>query len=268
MESKENIQLKRIIHNVIHKKMDIIMNKTKDELNEYIKKYELYDLFMPNEISKLKILEKHFLENIGGVFKEISFLVANNKSWLVHKDYEVRNLIRIGRLRRIQETLNKLEHKKGAEKQQPNWEAEIEYINRGRGQLIPVTIICDVFIRNEASGESYAFEVKGPLPNSDQSKVSKEKIFKLFAMDKPQITKAFYALPYNPYGAKADYDWSFPKRWFDMNNSPVVLIGEEFWDFIGGVGTYQLFIEEVNKLGKHYKNRIYTEFLNIEPPTK
>jgi hypothetical protein len=76
----------------------------------------------------------------------------------------------------------------------------------------------------------------------------------------------FFALPYNPYGKKEDYNWSFPKRWFDMVNDPVVLIGNEFWDFLGGNGTYALFINEVNKLGKDYRDRIYREYLGIEPP--
>ena len=48
-----------------------------------------------------------------------------------------------------------------------------------------------------------------------------------------------------------------------INNS---LIGDELWDLIGGEGTYQLFISEINKLGAHYKERIYREFLGIEPP--
>ena len=51
-----------------------------------------------------------------------------------------------------------------------------------------------------------------------------------------------------------------------MNNDESVLIGEEFWDLIGGEGTYELFIDEINSLGKNYKERIYREFLGIEPP--
>ena len=60
--------------------------------------------------------------------------------------------------------------------------------------------------------------------------------------------------------------WSFPNRWFDMRKDVSVLIGEEFWDLIGGAGTYQLFIKEVNKLGAFYKERIYKDFLGINPP--
>lgn len=51
-----------------------------------------------------------------------------------------------------------------------------------------------------------------------------------------------------------------------MTHDRSVMIGEEFWDFIGGKGTYQCFITEINKLGIAYKERIYKEFLGIEPP--
>ena len=80
------------------------------------------------------------------------------------------------------------------------------------------------------------------------------------------IDKAFYALPYNPYGRKEDYAWPFPQRWFNMLEDPCVLIGEEFWNIVGGSGTYSNFIIEINKLGKDYRKRIYKEYLGIEPP--
>jgi hypothetical protein len=155
----------------------------------------------------------------------------------------------------------------GSVKQQPDWSAELAYVLAGKGKPIPVTVVCDIFIHNPSSGKRYAFELKGPLPNSDQTKVSKEKMFKLLAMSPCLVNGAFYALPYNPYGSsKTDYKWTFPMRWFDMQNDPCILVGNEFWDFIGGDGTYALFIQEVNLLGKTYRERIYREYLGIEPP--
>ena len=68
------------------------------------------------------------------------------------------------------------------------------------------------------------------------------------------------------YGKKENYKWAFPLRWFDMQNDEAVLIGNEFWELIGGEGTYKSFIDQVNKLGKEYKEQIYREFLEIEPP--
>ena len=86
-------------------------------------------------------------------------------------------------------------------------------------------------------------------------------------MNEQIVDNAYYALVYNPYGnKKEDYAWSFPMRWFDMINDESVLIGDEFWNLIGGKGTYNTFINEINKLGVGYKERIYREFLGIEPP--
>ncbi len=88
-------------------------------------------------------------------------------------------------------------------------------------------------------------------------------------MQPAQVDGAYYALPYNPYGKnKEDYAWNIPARWFDMKKDPVVLIGTEFWEKIGGTGTYDVFIKTINKAGKGYKERIYREYLGIEPPEK
>ncbi|WP_407682412.1 TdeIII family type II restriction endonuclease [Pseudocalidococcus azoricus] len=143
---------------------------------------------------------------------------------------------------------------------------ELDYIQAGGGQPIPVTVVCDLFIQNQKTRQRYAFELKAPLPNSDQTKVSKEKLLKLLAMKPKVVDHAYFALPYNPYGQKKDYAWPFPQRWFNMDQDKSVLIGNEFWDLIGGKGTYTKFIQEINSLGKDYKERIYREFLRIEPP--
>ena len=86
-------------------------------------------------------------------------------------------------------------------------------------------------------------------------------------MTNSPVSGAYYALPYNPFGeSKSDYNWSFPARWFDMHSDAAVLIGEEFWDKVGGEGMYSTIIDAVYEVGVEYKARIYREFLGIEPP--
>jgi len=51
-----------------------------------------------------------------------------------------------------------------------------------------------------------------------------------------------------------------------MKEDKVVLIGDEFWEKIGGIGTYRAFIDAVNEIGAGYRERIYQEYLGIEPP--
>jgi hypothetical protein len=176
-------------------------------------------------------------------------------------------MVKSERLTRIAQVLNSLEHApRGQEHRKPDWDTELSYIRAGQGEDIPVQVVCDVYVADISNNKRYSFELKAPLPNSDITKVSKEKILKLHSMEPSQVDGAYFALPYNPYGRREDYNWSFPGRWFDMKKDPAVLIGDEFWEKIGGLGTYQAFIAAVNEIGREYKERIYREFLGIEPP--
>ena len=228
----------------------------------------LYAALVPDEIFKGSHFERRFVTPFGGLWEKLAVIAAQQAHGHCVQGGSISGSVGEERLRRIQEVLNRLEHRQiGGARQAPDWNAELAYVLEGKGKPIPVTVVCDIFIHNPGTGKRYAFELKGPLPNSDQTKVSKEKMFKLLAMSPARVDGAFFALPYNPYGAeKTDYAWTFPKRWFDMVNDPCVLIGNEFWDFIGGVGTYAQFIQAVNVLGKNYHERIYREYLGIEPP--
>lgn len=263
------------VSNGIRKVVSELMDKVMDKVlitNPFIKEKHhsskpLYAALVPDEIFKGSHFERRFVTPFGGVWEKLAKVVADE----YHGHCEVGKVINgeIGteRLRRIQEVLNRLEHKKKGEgKQKPNWDAELKYILAGGGKPIPTSVVCDIFIESKKTKKNYAFEIKAPLPNSDQTKVSKEKLFKLLAMKPAKVDYAFYALAYNPYGKKEDYNWSFPMRWFDMQNDESVLIGNEFWDLVGGEETYKTFITEINLLGKEYRERIYREFLGIEPP--
>lgn len=227
----------------------------------------LYAALVPDEIFKGSHFERRFVTPFGSVWENLAVAVGTAYHGNCIKGATIEGTVGKESLRRIQEVLNNLEHgTKGQQKQKPDWTNELTYILAGGGEPIPVSVTCDILIRSNRTKKVYAFELKGPLPNSDQTKVSKEKMFKLLAMNGHPVSVAFYALVYNPYGKKVDYAWSFPKRWFNMTSDDSVLIGEEFWDFIGGKGSYKKFISEINKLGKEYKERIYREYLGIEPP--
>ena len=228
----------------------------------------LYAALVPDEIFKGSHFERRFVTPFGSVWEKLAVQVALAHHGHCLQGASVEGTVGDESLRRIQEVLNKLEHGvDGKKKLKPDWNKDLAYIKAGGGKPIPVSVTCDILIQSKLTHKTYAFELKAPLPNSDQTKVSKEKMFKLLAMNEHKVDNAYYALVYNPYGKRReDYAWSFPKRWFDMINDPSVLIGEEFWNLIGGNGTYKSFISEINKLGVSYKERIYREFLGIEPP--
>ncbi len=255
------------IGDLMERVMDRVLNSDPFIVETFRAKKPLYAALVPDEIFKGSHFERRFVTPFGSVWEDLAVTAAEYGLGSGKKGVTISGTVNEERLRRISEVLNRLEHtEKGKAKARPDWDSEFAYIMKGEGEDIPVQVMCDVLAEDTQNNLKYAFEIKAPLPNSDQTKVSKEKILKLYAMEPRQVDGAYYALPYNPYGRRQDYTWSFPARWFNMREDAVVLIGDEFWEKIGGMGTYQAFIEAVNEIGTQYKERIYREFLGIEPP--
>ena len=262
---KAAIQAK--IGDLMDRVMDRVLNTDPFVVEKHRAGKPLYAALVPDEIFKGSHFERRFVTPFGGVWEDIAVIAAQHGLGFGEKHKRIAGMIKQERLHRISATLNRLEHRQGgAYRIHPNWHRELAYILEGDGEDIPTQVICDLFVEDIEANRKYAFELKAPLPNSDQTKVSKEKILKLYAMEPCQIDDAYYALPYNPYGRREDYNWSFPARWFNMREDEVVLIGDEFWEKIGGVGTYQAFINAVNEVGENYRERIYYEYLGMEPP--
>ncbi len=232
MNRQERVALaiKEVISKMMDRVMDNVMIKDPFIKEKHHSAKPLYAALVPDGIFKGSHFERRFVTPFGGVWEKLAFVVATEAHGNCLIGHNINGVVGSESLRRIQEVLNKLEHaEKGVKKVKPNWEEELKYILAGGGDNIPVSVTCDVFIHNETTNIKYAFELKAPIPNSDQTKVSKEKMFKLLAMNPKQIDYSYYALPYNPYGEKENYNWTFPMRWFDMTNDKSVLIGNEFW---------------------------------------
>lgn len=265
-----NEKMKQSIQDVIKALMDGVMDKVlvTDPFipEEHRAKKPLYAYLVPDEIFKGSHFERRFVTPFGNAWEKLAVVAGNTGRGKATTQEMIVGNVNAERLRRIQEVLNNLEHPTD-KSNKPNWDEELKYILEGTSdEQIPTSVLADLFLSTN-DGKKYAFELKAPLPNSDQTKVSKEKLLKLYAMEPMVVDGAFFALPYNPYGKKkSDYAWSFPARWFNMASDKVVLIGDEFWDFIGGDGTYHAFLEAVEEMGSDYKERIYREYLGIEPP--
>jgi len=267
MDARIEAAISGIISDLMNRVMNRVLVQDPFIPEQHHASKPIYAALVPDEIFKGSHFERRFVTPFGSVWEKLAVVVARERHGNCQHGLNIEGTIRSERLRRIQEVLNTLEHP-GDKKERvsPNWKRELDYILAGKGEVVPATVTCDLFIDSDSTKKKYSFELKGPLPNSDQTKVSKEKMFKLLCMEPKQVDEAFYALPYNPYGAKQDYAWSFPLRWFDMVNDSSVLIGNEFWELIGGEGTYEAFTSSINSLGKEYRERIYREYLGIEPP--
>ncbi len=266
-QNRVGIIVREIVEDLMERVMEKVLRKDPFCASAHHESKPIYAALVPDEIFMGAHFERRFVTSFGGVWEELAVTVAREVHGVCEKGKTIQGFIPKERLERIQEVLDKLEHgEPGRGRQSPDWESELSYILEGKGEPTSVSVVCDIFIDSQLTGKKLAFELKGPLPNSDQTKVSKEKMLKLLAMEPKKVDNVYYALPYNPYGERSNYEWKFPMRWFDMKHDSAVLIGTDFWSLIGGDLAYKTIIEEINSLGRHYKERIYKEYLGMEPP--
>ncbi len=97
----------------------------------------------------------------------------------------------------------------------------------------------DLFVEMEDDTEYY-FEIKSAKPNINEFTGIKKQMLDWLAMrgsEKPKAkVKTVVAIPYNPYEPKPYERWTL-QGLFDLKEE--VLVGVEFWDLLGGTGTYE-----------------------------
>ncbi len=121
------------------------------------------------------------------------------------------------------------------------------------GSTTQIRIISDLWWRKD--GVDHYISLKTVKPNIDQTAVAKEDCLHL-TLGRPGC-HAYFGLPYNPYGErKTDYAFSPPMGIFDFRHDPVVLIGREMWDTIGGAGCYDEIIDIARQVGQETKSAI------------
>jgi hypothetical protein len=129
---------------------------------------------------------------------------------------------------------------KSDRKRRPNHDKEMQEISFSTGgSKRAASVICDLYIDDFEGGPFFA-EIKTPRPNLDICAESKRKIlYFLTIMQKERRAgaTAYLALPYNPFLTRERYAHNFTRQVMDMEKE--VLMGEEFWNRIGGPKAYE-----------------------------
>ena len=257
-----NKELRTAVEEVIVTAMDSVM-----DIAERRRVAPLYTALVPEEIFKSSHFERRFVTLFGSVWEKLAAVMGEKTFGFGANQHMIVGRVRQGCLDRIQKTLDTLEHKgRDGRRTQPNWRKELQHVQGGTGPWQDVSVNCDVYVSESSELPGLAFELKAPKPNSDQTKASKEKLLRLHCMNPRPVKQAYFALPYNPYGSRERYGWSFPGRWFNMREDPCVLIGDELWDKLGGKKSYEAIVEIANRVGRRYKRRIYEDYLGIPAP--
>ncbi len=141
----------------------------------------------------------------------------------------------------------------------PNKEKEIKEIltvaNKGNlGKKIKKRV--DLFIEMK-NGIEYYFEIKTAKPNINEFAGIKKQLLDWIAIRGSQNSsvklKTIVAIPYNPYEPKPYERWTL-QGLFDLKEE--VLVGEEFWDLLGGKNTYIDLLKIFEQVGKELYKEI------------
>jgi len=260
---KTRREIKQVLVKFINRVITRVKTDPKVRYNP--EKYHLEKPFhaalLPAGIIKISKFERSFSTSLGqSVFEQIALIISKESHDEAYRTHRTIGNITQGELDYIEQLLRELEFRRDS-KRIPDWKKELtELHNSQSGASKSIDVISDLFIKSDDK-EMY-FELKSSKPNADQSKVSKEKLLKLYALRRGKTVETYYAFPDNPYGSKENYNWPHPKRYFEITDTTCVLMGKDFWDYIGGRGTWEGLIAIFEEVGESYKMIIYKEFLN------
>jgi len=107
--------------------------------------------------------------------------------------------------------------------------------------------------------EECYFEIKTVKPNIDVFEKSKFKLLEWVARRRKYI-RVYLAFPYNPYHPQP-YSRFTEAGMMDPPND--FLVGDEYWDFLGGENTFSELLMTFDEVGKEYKERLKQKFREI-----
>lgn len=117
--------------------------------------------------------------------------------------------------------------------------------------------IADFYMRRD--GAEHYFEIKTVKPNIDVFEKSKTKLLEWVARRRKSVN-VYLAFPYNPYHPQP-YSRFTEVGMMDAPND--FLVGEQYWNFIGGQNTFSELLDTFDDVGKVYKENLKQKFKEI-----
>ncbi|MGB9801008.1 MAG: TdeIII family type II restriction endonuclease [Thermanaerothrix sp.] len=177
------------------------------------------------------------------IFEELATKIARSdpRFSVVKQKHTIGSVISEKAQNMIQTIINDL----STENIKPNKPEEIEKIkqvaNLGELKATKHTKV-DLFLV-ERNGKIYMFDIKTAKPNINEFKGYKRNLLEwvaIYLVANPDTTgesiNTCLAIPYNPYEPEPYTRWTIGGM-IDLEHE--LKVGKEFWDFLGGQGTYE-----------------------------
>jgi len=190
------------------------------------------------------------------IYEDVSVIIASENAEEAFRNYGVGGVISKAQKAVIDDIVSKLRN--GERK--ADILKEIEEVLAApseNGEFQKSGNIADFYMKR--NGKEYYFEIKTVKPNIDVFEKSKTKLLEWVARKRKRIN-VYLAFPYNPYHPKPYHRFTEVGMMDPPND---FLVGEEYWDFIGGKNTFRELLETFDKVGKEFKERLNKKFKQI-----
>lgn len=226
--------------------LDIVTNTiTRTRANLIGDKKPFHKSLLGEVVVKLSSFERSFSTSFGQKYvEEISKIIVSDQGLTTERQKAINAPIFQGANDEIESIIESLK----SNKTKPNWTREVADVQaHNKGVTTLRKVISDLWFKRD--GIDHFVSIKTVKPNLDQTKTAKQDMLILKANDPKCMV--YFALYYNPTGTtQKEYTYSIPNKYFDMKNDPCVLIGEGYWDFLGGTGTYGELLDIFDEVGK------------------
>lgn len=207
---------------------------------------------IPPELIRINQFERGLSTRLGNTLEECARLIALEYHQDARRGYDVRAEVSIAAFAEAERQKEKYESRVNKQQAKPFFEEMIAAVLNARrsDDLETKTVRADLYILAK-DGTEFLFEIKAPKPNKGQCLEVTQRLLRLHLLrgaNRPQV-QAYYAMPYNPYGAtKAEYKWSQALNYLPFNEA--VVIGNEFWSIVGGATAYEELLDIYLEVGR------------------
>ncbi len=255
-----------------------LTKKQKEEINNYLvlkireklANYKPETSSMPFQVRLLgkdKMALFSFIHSVNttlgtSIFEKVGQIIAKPLVKEAKDRYDFEGFISGGAVLKIDSIMRSL---RSAERS-PNKKLEIKEVlevsQKGTmGKRLKKRV--DLFIIDKDNTENY-FEIKTAKPNINEFTGIKKQLLDWIAMrgsiDPKVKIKTIVAIPYNPYAPQPYERWTL-QGLFDLEKE--VLVGDEFWDMLGGKGTYKNLLKVFEEAGLELRDEIEQKMKSV-----
>jgi len=239
----------------------LLSNKIKKKLKSYDRETTSMPFLARLIQDSEKIAAYSFIHSLAtslgmSIYEDVSVIIAASQSDECHRNYGVGGVISKGQKNVINKIITQLRNGE-REANIQNEKTEVLEASELHANYQKSGNIADFYMKK--NNKEYYFEIKTAKPNIDVFEKSKTKLLEWVARRRENIN-VYLVFPYNPYHPE-QYSRFTEVGLMDPPND--FLVGEQYWNFIGGENTFQQLLDVFDEIGKIFKEKLNRKFGQI-----